>query len=246
MGLRLVIGLGATAIALAIAGRRAWWLYRLIKSGQPATGRLDGVMGRLRTELTEVIGQRRLLKWSVPGLAHAFTFWGFLILGLTIVEAYGALFVADFAIPIIGHWPIVGFLEDFFAVAVLAGLATFTVLRLRQAPRKIERQSRFYGSHTGPAWQILGMITLVININGETGELKAPPKFVTQGVRGFEPTNGISKSAELVVTAALAGASRQTLADETLLKEHVRIELKRFIQKETGARPVIVPVIQQV
>jgi ribonuclease J len=91
-----------------------------------------------------------------------------------------------------------------------------------------------------------GMITLVMNINGETGELKAPPKFVTQGVRGFEPTNGISKSAELVVTAALAGASRQTLADEMLLKEHVRIELKRFIQKETGARPVIVPVIQQV
>jgi len=104
-----------------------------------------------------------------------------------------------------------------------------------------------------------GMITLVININGETGELQAPPKFVTQGVRGFEPTNGMSKSAELVVTAALAGASRQTLADEMLLKEHVRIELKRFIQKETGARPVkrfiqketgarpvIVPVIQQV
>ena len=49
-----------------------------------------------------------------------------------------------------------------------------------------------------------------------------------------------------MVTAALAGASRQTLADETLLKEHVRVELKRFIQKETGARPVIMPVIQQI
>jgi ribonuclease J len=91
-----------------------------------------------------------------------------------------------------------------------------------------------------------GMITLVITINGETGQLQAPPKFVTQGVRGFDSTNGMSKSAELVVAAALAGASRQTLADETLLKEHVRVELKRFIQKETGARPVIVPVIQQV
>ena len=45
---------------------------------------------------------------------------------------------------------------------------------------------------------------------------------------------------------ALAGASRQTFADESLLKEHVRLELKRFIQKETGAKPVIVPVIQQV
>jgi heterodisulfide reductase subunit C len=45
---------------------------------------------------------------------------------------------------------------------VLAGLATFTILRRRQDPAKIERSSRFYGSHTTAAWQILGMIFLVI------------------------------------------------------------------------------------
>ena len=54
------------------------------------------------------------------------------------------------------------------------------------------------------------------------------------------------KDAEAVVAAALAGASRKTLDDPTLLKEHLRLELKRFIQKETGGRPVIVPVIQQI
>ncbi len=107
-----------------------------------------------------------------------------------------------------------------------------------------------------------GMITLVMTIDRETGELQTPPKIVAHGVRGFE-TNGnvqgvtsnvqgramskqLVKDAEVVVAAALAGASRQTLEDETLLKEHVRVELKRFIQKETGAKPVIVPVIQQV
>jgi Fe-S oxidoreductase len=162
MVLRLVIGLGATAIAFAIAGRRLWWLYRLITSGQPAPDRFVGVGDRLRTQFTEVLGQRRLLRWSVPGLAHAFTFWGFLVLALTIIEAYGALFAKDFYIPIIGRWAVVGFLEDFFAVGVLAGLATFTVLRLRQAPERLQRASRFYGSHTGPAWRILGMIFLVV------------------------------------------------------------------------------------
>ena len=91
-----------------------------------------------------------------------------------------------------------------------------------------------------------GMITLVVAINGETGELQAPPQIVAQGVRGFEPTNGSTRGAQQVVAAALAGASRKTLADESLLKEHIRLELKRFIQKETGARPVIVPVIQQI
>jgi mRNA degradation ribonuclease J1/J2 len=30
------------------------------------------------------------------------------------------------------------------------------------------------------------------------------------------------------------------------LKEHVRVELKRFIQKQTGSRPVILPVVVEV
>lgn len=91
-----------------------------------------------------------------------------------------------------------------------------------------------------------GMITLVLVINRETGELQSPPQIVAQGVRGFESSNGMTKDAQRVVTAALAGASKQTFQDESLLKEHVRVELKRFIQKQTGARPVIIPVIQQV
>jgi ribonuclease J len=91
-----------------------------------------------------------------------------------------------------------------------------------------------------------GMITLVVIIDRDTGELQSPPQIVAQGVRGFEDANGMTKDAQRVVAAALAGASRQTFQDESLLKEHVRVELKRFIQKETGAKPVIIPVIQQI
>jgi ribonuclease J len=91
-----------------------------------------------------------------------------------------------------------------------------------------------------------GTITLVIVIRRETGVLQSPPQIVAQGVRGFDSTNGLTNEAQQVIAAAVAGASKQTFADESLLKEHVRLELKRFIQKETGAKPVIVPVIQQV
>src|SRR6266571_5696709 len=35
-----------------------------------------------------------------------------------------------------------------------------------------------------------GMVTLVMTINGQTGQLEAPPQFVAQGVRGFESPNG--------------------------------------------------------
>jgi ribonuclease J len=91
-----------------------------------------------------------------------------------------------------------------------------------------------------------GMITLVVTINAETGELQSPPEIITRGVRGLDSTNGSLKDAQRVVAAAIAGASRQTLADESLLKEHVRVELKRFIQKLTGAKPVIMSVVVQV
>jgi ribonuclease J len=91
-----------------------------------------------------------------------------------------------------------------------------------------------------------GMVTLIVTINAQTGELQSPPEIVTRGVRGFDSANGSLKDAQRVVAAAITGASRQTLADESLLKEHVRVELKRFIQKLTGARPVIMPVVVQV
>jgi Fe-S oxidoreductase len=163
---RMTVGLVLTAVAFAIAGRRLWWLRRLGAAGQPAPERIQAVRthpGRdVETQATEVIGQRKLLKWSVAGTAHALIFWGFIILLLTIIEAYGDLFSRKFAIAGIGHWPAIGFLEDLFAVGVLAGIITFTVIRIRDDPHREGRASRFFGSHTRAAWLVLGMIFLVI------------------------------------------------------------------------------------
>jgi ribonuclease J len=91
-----------------------------------------------------------------------------------------------------------------------------------------------------------GMITVVVVLDEETGELQIPIEIVSRGVRSFDSQNGNVKDAQRVVEAALAGASRETLKDESLLKEHLRVELKRFIQKLTGAKPVILPVIKRV
>ncbi len=166
MVLRMTVGLVLTVAAFAVAGRRLWWLKRLAFSGQPAPERIEAVRehpGRdAAVETTEVIGQRKLLKWTVPGVAHALTFWGFTFLLLTIIESYGDLFSRTFAIPGIGHWEAIGFLEDLFAVAVLAGIITFTVIRWRNSPGREGRASRFSGSHTSAAWLVLGMIFGVI------------------------------------------------------------------------------------
>ena len=162
MPVRLAIGLGVTAIAFAIAGRRLFWLYRLISVGQPAPDRFKDIPKRIKAELVEVGGQKKLLQWTVPGVAHAMTFWGFTLLMFTILEAYGALFQRDFHVPLIGHTAVLGFLEDFFTVSVLLALIVFTAIRVKNSPKRENRRSRFFGSHTTAAWLVLGMIALVM------------------------------------------------------------------------------------
>ncbi|HEY3025861.1 MAG TPA: ribonuclease J [Pyrinomonadaceae bacterium] len=91
-----------------------------------------------------------------------------------------------------------------------------------------------------------GVVTLIVTMNAATGELEAPPEIVARGVRGFDGTNGFLAGAQQILTSAMGNASKAQLQDMSLLKEFLRLELKRFIQRQTGARPVITPVVVQV
>ena len=163
--IRLSIGLTMTAIVGVFALKRVLYLTKLISSGQPTAderGRKNHLGERIGNQAREVFGQTRLLRWSIPGLAHFFTMWGFFVLATVYLEAYGVLFDPKFHLPFVGKWAILGFLQDFFAVAVLIGVITFAIIRLRSEPKEYGRSSRFYGSHTGGAWLILFMIFNVI------------------------------------------------------------------------------------
>ena len=216
MVLRMTVGLVLTVVALGVAGRRLWWLKRLAFSGQPAPERVAAVRehpGRdAAVETAEVVGQRKLLKWTVPGVAHALTFWGFTFLLLTIIESYGDLFSRAFCLPWIGHWEVIGFLEDLFAVGVLAGILTFTVIRWRGSPGREGRASRFSGSHTSAAWLVLGMIfgvivTLLLYRGAQvnTGVCPYPQgAFASQLVGGWLAPRGAGVNSVLEVVFLLA------------------------------------------
>ena len=98
-----------------------------------------------------MLGQRKLLQRLVPGLMHAFIFWGFIVLFPTIVLA--AIDVAGGGEHTPGWYRDVA---DVFAVLVLVGVATAVVIR------KIVRPARFAGSHLGEADFILAMIAAVV------------------------------------------------------------------------------------
>ena len=141
--IRLGLGLAATAIVLGFAAKRVLFLTNLIRSGQPVSdesGRKDHLADRFLNQFKEVFAQTKRLKWSIPGIAHFFTMWGFFVLASVYLEAYGVLFDPKFAIPFVGHWAILGFLQDFFALAVLAGIVVFAIIRLTKNPDNIGRE----------------------------------------------------------------------------------------------------------
>jgi ribonuclease J len=91
-----------------------------------------------------------------------------------------------------------------------------------------------------------GIVTPVVTIDSETGELEGEPEVVARGLIGTDGNGaGLVRDMRRVVTAAVEAATREERRDTGLLKERVRLDLKRFIQKQTGAKPVILPVVIQ-
>ena len=164
----LIIGLLINAVVLPLAGMRVLFLYRAISHGQPAPDRIEGAFGRvgmtLKRQVVEVFGQKKLLRWSIPGTAHFFVFWAFLILGTVYLEAYAVLLSRnpEWSWFVFGNWSVLGFVQDFIAVMCFLGIGTFWWIRIVNNPKNKGRGSRFFGSHLGPAYFTLFMIFNVL------------------------------------------------------------------------------------
>ena len=84
-----------------------------------------------------------------------------------------------------------------------------------------------------------GVVLAVVAINKRTGKVELQPEVVMRGFGGAD----ITDQAREVVVKTLDSLSAEQKADYGMVKEKVRAELKRLIQKTTGRRPMIMPVI---
>jgi len=91
-----------------------------------------------------------------------------------------------------------------------------------------------------------GAISLVVTIDKESREIVESPQITFQGVAGVDLTNGMVEEARQSIIESIKAMSKNDLNDRTSFKENLRILLKRFIQKETGTKPVIIPTIVEV
>jgi len=86
-----------------------------------------------------------------------------------------------------------------------------------------------------------GFVMPIIAIDKHSGKLESPPEIVTRGFAVEDPET--VADVRLVVQRVLDQSSAEERADYGVVKEKIRTELKRTIQKNTGRRPLIMPVI---
>jgi len=150
VGLVLLVGVSGSLFL-----RRLWPLWRSLRRAAPEP-RLDRLGERVWGVVVFVLGQRRLLRWPLSGVAHFLIFWGFVILNLEILEAGLEALVPPLNLEQQLWWGPVAFAQELLAVAVLTGLAVAALNRYLLRPR------RFQGSHQRDAAIILALIALVI------------------------------------------------------------------------------------
>ncbi|MGA7341939.1 MAG: ribonuclease J [Terracidiphilus sp.] len=87
-----------------------------------------------------------------------------------------------------------------------------------------------------------GVVLAVLAINKRSGKVERPPEVIMRGFGGAD----ITDQARETVLKTLDGLSSEQKSDYGMVNEKVRVELKRLIQKSTGRRPMIMPVILEI
>ena len=90
-----------------------------------------------------------------------------------------------------------------------------------------------------------GFVLPIIAINKHTGKSEGLPEIVSRGFVGGDGA-AILQEARGVVARTLETSTPEERGDWGVMQEKIRIDLKRFLNKQTQRRPLIMPVILEV
>jgi Fe-S oxidoreductase len=178
----IVVSLAISLVAIALFAKAIGQIVSVVRLGQPAPGRTDDAAGRWKTLAKESLGHTRMLQWSHVGVVHWFVFLGFGLLFFTLVTAFGQLFDARFALPLIGHWVGYEWTTDLITWLMLVSIVALILIRLLNLPALRGRRSRFFGSRMWQAyfveWVIVGIGVCILALRGLEYALANEPSRV--------------------------------------------------------------------
>jgi ribonuclease J len=91
-----------------------------------------------------------------------------------------------------------------------------------------------------------GIVVPIIAIDKHTGRMESQPEMVTRGF--LPPENGteVLAAAREVILRTIEQSNAEEKTDWSVIKEKIRVDLKRYLNKQTSKRPLILPVILEV
>jgi len=90
-----------------------------------------------------------------------------------------------------------------------------------------------------------GLVVPVVAINKQTGALEGVPEIITRGFV-MEDSEALLADGVRVLSDVVDQASIEERTDQGLIKEKLRVELRRFLRKRSGRRPFVLPVIMEI
>ncbi len=90
-----------------------------------------------------------------------------------------------------------------------------------------------------------GVLVPIVAIDKHTGKLESS-EIVTRGF--LPPANGqaVINGARQVMARTIDQSNPEEVGDWTVMKEKIRVDLRRYLKKQTSKRPLILPVILEV
>ena len=91
-----------------------------------------------------------------------------------------------------------------------------------------------------------GVVVPIIAIDKHTGKIEISPEIVTRGFLPSDDGQEILTKAREVILKTIEQSSDEEKMDWSVIKEKIRVDLKRYLNKQTAKRPLILPVILEV
>jgi ribonuclease J len=92
-----------------------------------------------------------------------------------------------------------------------------------------------------------GVIVAVVAISRQTGTLVGQPELVARGfVVAEADSEALFRDAAGVIAECIESSSIEERADQGLMTEKLRGELRRFLKKRSGRRPLVLPVLMEI
>ena len=91
-----------------------------------------------------------------------------------------------------------------------------------------------------------GVVVPIIAIDKNTGLMGTAPEIVTRGFLRTDDGQEIVARARDVIIRTIEQSTPEEKTDWSVIKEKIRVDLKRYLNKQTSKRPLILPVILEV